>query len=75
VPQGGAYREVLSSDDRDFGGSLVDTPNRIEAEPVPWHGQPHSVRLTLPPLGALVLKEPVPTELSNLKNHRNRGTA
>ncbi|MDR7159596.1 beta-galactosidase [Arthrobacter sp. BE255] len=32
-------------------------------------------RLTLPPFGALVLKEPAPQELSNLKNHRTRGTA
>ncbi|MEW9871635.1 beta-galactosidase [Arthrobacter sp. HS15c] len=38
-------------------------------------GEAHGERLTLPPFGALVLKEPVPTELSNLKNDRNRGTA
>jgi len=55
VPQGGAYREVLSSDDRDFGGSLVETRVRVETEPVPAHDYPQSLRLTLPPLGALVL--------------------
>ena len=38
-------------------------------------GEANGERLTLPPFGALVLKEPVPTELSNLKNDRNRGTA
>ncbi|WP_426228429.1 beta-galactosidase [Pseudarthrobacter sp. DSP2-3-2b1] len=43
-------------------------------------GTAHGPELTLPPFGALVLKEPVPTqtgaaELSNLKNDRNRGTA
>lgn len=38
-------------------------------------GEAHGERLTLPPFGALMLKEPVPTELSNLKNDRNRGTA
>jgi 1,4-alpha-glucan branching enzyme len=27
----------------------------VSSEPVPWHGQPHSVVLTLPPLAALWL--------------------
>ena len=31
------------------------TAGRIEAEPVPWHGQPYSAELTLPPLAALWL--------------------
>ena len=31
-----------------FGGSVA-------AESVPWMGHPHSVSLTLPPLGALFL--------------------
>ena len=43
-------------------------------------GGAYGDELTLPPFGALVLKEPVlkqhaRTELSNLKNDRNRGTA
>jgi 1,4-alpha-glucan branching enzyme len=28
----------------------------VEAEEVPWHGQPYSAVLTLPPLGALWLE-------------------
>jgi 1,4-alpha-glucan branching enzyme len=55
VPWGGAYRELLSSDDRRFGGSEVETPARVETEPASAHGHPHSVVLRLPPLGALVL--------------------
>lgn len=38
-------------------------------------GAAHGAQLTLPPFGALVLKEPAPNELPNLKNHLNRGTA
>ena len=55
VPQPGAWVERFSSDDARFGGSQVATHRRIEAEPVPWQGQAQSVRLVLPPLGALVL--------------------
>ncbi len=38
-------------------------------------GDAHGHRLTLPPFGALVLKEPVRHEPSTLQNDRNRGTA
>jgi 1,4-alpha-glucan branching enzyme len=55
VPWAGAYRERLSSDDRRFGGSEVETLARIETEAASAHGHPHSVVLRLPPLGALVL--------------------
>jgi 1,4-alpha-glucan branching enzyme len=55
VPEAGAYQEILSSDDRDFGGSEVETLATLDTEPVPYHGHPQSVRLVVPPLGALVL--------------------
>ncbi len=55
VPAAERYRERFSSDDARFGGSAVRTPPWVDAEPVPWHGQPQSVCLTLPPLGVLVL--------------------
>ena len=38
-------------------------------------GAAHGGELTLPPFGALILKEPVPIELSHVQNDRNRGTA
>jgi 1,4-alpha-glucan branching enzyme len=60
VPQPGAWAERFSSDDARFGGSQVATHARVRAEPVPWQGQPQSIRLVLPPLGALIL-EPVQT--------------
>jgi 1,4-alpha-glucan branching enzyme len=45
----------LSSDDSRFGGSGVSCAARVATESVPWHGFAQSVRLTLPPLAALVL--------------------
>ncbi|HXJ36579.1 MAG TPA: 1,4-alpha-glucan branching protein GlgB [Candidatus Eisenbacteria bacterium] len=54
-PASGAYVELLSSDDRRYGGSGYETRKRVVTEPVPLHGFAQSMRLALPPLGALVL--------------------
>jgi 1,4-alpha-glucan branching enzyme len=56
VPEGGAWREVFNSDALDFGGSGIGNLGRVEAEAVPWHGRRHSIRVTLPPLGAVFFK-------------------
>jgi 1,4-alpha-glucan branching enzyme len=55
VPEAATYVEVLSTDDTRFGGSGYPTVRNAEAELVPFHGYPQSVRLNLPPLGAVVL--------------------
>ena len=51
----GVWREVLNSDAEEYGGSGVGNLGVIEAVPEPWHGQPASAVLTLPPLGVLWL--------------------
>jgi len=54
VPQPGHYREVLNTDSAHYGGSNVGTPlGAANTEPVPCHGKPHSVLLTLPPLATV----------------------
>ncbi len=55
VPSGGAYRVLLSSDAETYGGSGVGHGVEAAVEDMPYHGQPRSIRLRLPPLGALVL--------------------
>ena len=55
VPAAVPYVHLLSSDDARFGGSGFPAVERAQPEAVPFHGFPQSVRLTLPPLGALVL--------------------
>jgi 1,4-alpha-glucan branching enzyme len=55
LPQRGRWRELLNSDSRFYGGSDVGNANGVEAEPVPWHDQPCSAEVTLPPLGVLWL--------------------
>ncbi|HWE41049.1 MAG TPA: 1,4-alpha-glucan branching protein GlgB [Gemmatimonadaceae bacterium] len=49
------YVQLLSSDDAAYGGSGYRTRERVETERAPMHGYQQSMRLTLPPLGALVL--------------------
>ena len=49
-PRAGAWEELLSTDDRAFGGSGVRNA-ALHAEQVAWDGQPASLTLTLPPLG------------------------
>jgi 1,4-alpha-glucan branching enzyme len=59
VPAWGRYVRRFSSDDRAFGGSEFETLGSVETEPVPYHGLDQSVRLNLPPLGALLLEPAV----------------
>jgi 1,4-alpha-glucan branching enzyme len=55
VPRGGFWRELLNSDAEGYGGSGWGNQGGVQAEEVPWHGRPHSLPLTLPPLGAVFL--------------------
>ena len=56
VPRGGEYVEVLNSDADIYGGGNVGNTGRVIATKVPSHGQAHSLSLTVPPLGFLLLK-------------------
>jgi 1,4-alpha-glucan branching enzyme len=55
VPQTGSYREVFNSDSAHYGGGNLGNDGCLQAEAVPAHGQPYSLRLTLPPLAGLIL--------------------
>ncbi|MBW3630680.1 MAG: 1,4-alpha-glucan branching protein GlgB [Gemmatimonadetes bacterium] len=56
VAGAGQYRELLNSDAEVYGGSNVGNRGAVQTEPAASHGRPHSLLLTLPPLGILVLK-------------------
>ncbi len=56
VPRQGSYKEILNSDAAIFWGSNVGNYGEVIAEDVWWHGRPYSIRLRLPPLGALAFK-------------------
>ena len=54
VPHAGGWREILNSDAGVYGGSGVGNGGRVEARAEGTGGQPSSIEIVLPPLGALV---------------------
>jgi 1,4-alpha-glucan branching enzyme len=61
MPARGRWREALNTDSSFYGGSGVGNLGGVEARPAPWHDQPYSAEVTLPPLGVVWL---VPDEPS-----------
>ena len=45
--------EVLNSDSRHYGGGDLGNLGGVTAEPIPWHGQPFSAQVLLPPLAVV----------------------
>jgi 1,4-alpha-glucan branching enzyme len=55
LPSGGRWQELLNTDSEHYGGSGAGNLGGVEAEAKPWHEQPYSAEVTLPPLGVLWL--------------------
>ncbi len=58
VPKPGFYREILNTDSHLYGGSNFGNNGGVHTEPVPWHGQPYSVLVSLPPLATVWFEVP-----------------
>ncbi|MGE5273135.1 MAG: 1,4-alpha-glucan branching protein GlgB [Verrucomicrobiota bacterium] len=58
LPRDGRWRELINTDGTRYGGGGIANAEPITAEARPWHDQPYSAELTLPPLAVLWL---VPT--------------
>ena len=56
LPFAGSWREVINTDADVYAGSGVGNAGEVWAESRPWHGQPASAALRLPPLGTLWLR-------------------
>lgn len=56
VPFSGRYEEILNSDASLYGGSNVGNLGGRTSEPVPMHGQEHSLSLSIPPLATIILR-------------------
>ena len=56
VDREGHWRELLNSDAEVYGGSGWGNFGGRDSTPVPAHGRPFSLNLTLPPLGVLFLE-------------------
>ncbi len=55
-PAAGNYLELFNSDSSYYGGSNLGNSGRIATDDTPCNGRPHSLSLTLPPLGGVILK-------------------
>ncbi len=55
LPRPGVWQEVLNTDAELYAGSGVGNLGQVEAGTDPWHGQPASATLRVPPLGTLWL--------------------
>jgi 1,4-alpha-glucan branching enzyme len=56
APVAGRYTLRLNSDATALGGSGYPLPETVETEAIPFHHRAQSLRLRLPPLGALVFE-------------------
>lgn len=56
VPKGGQWKQVLNSDNTDYGGSGVSNPPYIEATEQQSHGKPFSLDVIVPPLAVVVFE-------------------
>jgi 1,4-alpha-glucan branching enzyme len=58
----GVYRELLNSDSGRYSGSNTINLDPVTSGPGACQGQPHSIVLTLPPLGVIFLKREQETQ-------------
>lgn len=57
VPNPGVYKELLNSDDVQFGGSGV-TNKPLRAQAKASHGLPYTLRVSIPPMSSMLLSVP-----------------
>jgi 1,4-alpha-glucan branching enzyme len=55
LPRAGRWVEVVNTDSALYGGSNVGNLGGVETTSRPWHDQPFSAEVTLPPLGVVWL--------------------
>ena len=56
LPRAGQWREILNSDGAIYGGSNLGNGGVVHADALPFHHQPASAAVTLPPLAAILLR-------------------
>ncbi len=61
VAKNSHYKEILNSDSQIYWGSNMGNAGGVNADKVPWHAKPYSIKITIPPLSVLIFK-PVRTQ-------------
>lgn len=57
VTAAGEWKEIYNSDATQYWGSGVGNPYPLTSQDESWHGQDNSIKITVPPLGALMFKK------------------
>ena len=61
VPREGHWKEILNSDAPLYGGSGQGNFGGLSTVPLPIHGRPFSLNMTLPPLGIVIFRPECPS--------------
>ena len=61
VPREGHWKEILNSDAPLYGGSGQGNFGGLSTVPLPIHGRPFSLNMTLPPLGIVIFRPESPS--------------
>ncbi len=70
VPCPGQWEEILNSDAEIYGGAKVENFGAVETVPMPSHGERHSVTISIPPLGMVLLSPTESAEYSQLSRRK-----
>ncbi len=57
VSFGGHYEELFNSDSSYYNGSNIGNSAPVISEETPWMNKDHSISITLPPLGGLIIRK------------------
>ena len=72
APVSGTYKEILNSDDAEFGGSGAVHNKAVRTKKKPLHGFEQSITITLPPMSTLYFE--VPAKRSPRKKAEDKAT-
>ena len=72
APVSGSYKEILNSDDAEFGGSGTVHNKAVRTKKKPLHGFEQSITITLPPMSTLYFE--VPAKRSPRKKAEDKAT-
>jgi 1,4-alpha-glucan branching enzyme len=58
LPRRGTYKQILNTDNEEYGGGGLGVVKSLRAEKTPWLGLDYSAEITLPPLGTMWFEAP-----------------
>ena len=71
VPKPGIYHLRFNSDEQQFGGSGLSVYHHLVAQQVPWHGQPCSLVVRIPPLAMVCFSLDIDQQEAKICQNKN----